>query len=107
MENAQNAQRDFGKVEYRVKPIIRYVVTRYEESPGGNGASVTERGTYDNPDVAWEVGYAMCKLDHERMGYPLDDPRIQYPRHPSETFGEIGGTKADPFPLTAAGRLGA
>jgi len=82
------APNDWGRVEYRIKPITRYVVTRYEEGPDGKSGSVTERGTYDNADIAWEVGYAMCKLDHERMGYPLDDMRVRYPVHPNDTTQE-------------------
>ena len=73
-------QEDFGKVEYKVVPITRYVVTRFEENE--NGSACTERGKYDNPEMAWEVAYALCKMDHERMGYPEDDERIQYPQHP-------------------------
>lgn len=80
---------DFGSLEYRVKPITRYVVTRYEEGPGGNTGSVSERGHYDNPDVAWEVAYALCKQEHERYGYPVADERIQYPRHPNEMGVEV------------------
>jgi hypothetical protein len=81
-DTAQNVQNDFGRVEYRVKPVTRYVITRYEKD--GKGSSVSTRGEYDNPDVAWEVAYALCKQDHERFGYPIDDERIQYPRHPKE-----------------------
>ena len=68
------------KLEYRVKPITRYVVTRYES--GENTGGVSERGTFDNADVAYEVAYAMCKLEHEKLGYKIDDERVQYPEHP-------------------------
>ena len=71
------------KLEYRVKPVTRYTVTRYEDT--GNTGSVTERGTFDNPDVAYEVAYALCKADHERLGYKVDDERVQYPEHPMQT----------------------
>lgn len=76
----------FGTLEYRVKPITRYVVTRYYESPDETSGSVNERGTYDNPDIAWEVAYALCKQEHERCGLPDDDVRIQYPRHPKNSI---------------------
>lgn len=73
------------RVEYRVKEIKRYIVTRYEEMDSPHKmAGVSTRGEYDNPDVAWEVGYALCKAEHERLGYPPGDERIQYPRHPNE-----------------------
>ena len=67
------------KVEYRVRPHVRYVVTRYEESDDGNTGSCSERGEYGNNEIAFEVAYALCKAEHERLGYPLGDERIQYP----------------------------
>lgn len=77
------------KVEYRIKPITRYVITRYEE---GHDESIedgpnqwsgsTEKGMYDNADTAWEVGYALCQTEHFALGWPVGDERIQYPRHP-------------------------
>jgi hypothetical protein len=65
-------------IEYRVRPVTRYVVTRYEAS--GNGAGVRTLGEYDNQMVAQEVGYALCKAEHERLGYPPGDMRIIYPQ---------------------------
>lgn len=68
------------KLEYRVKRITRYVITRHEEDLSGRCGSTVEKGTYDNADVAHEVAYALCKQDHERLGYPVGDERIVYPR---------------------------
>lgn len=69
-------------VEYKVRPIIRYVVTRHYQS-SGVGLGVTggseTKGEYDNADVAYEVAYALCKSEHASLGYPLDDERIKYP----------------------------
>ena len=65
------------KVEYRVRPVTRYVVTRYEEEI--NGGSVRTIGEYGNLYVAQEVGYALCKAEHERLGYAPGDMRIKYP----------------------------
>lgn len=70
------------KIEYRVRPVTRYIITRYEESEDGRTGACEQRGEYDSPDVAYEVGYALCKLDHDRLGYPPGDERVQYPRHP-------------------------
>lgn len=73
------------KIEYRVRPVTRYFVTRYEsaadnaESNAPNSRS-TQHGEFDNFETAYAVGYALCKQEHERLGYPLDDMRIQYPR---------------------------
>jgi hypothetical protein len=67
------------KVEYKVREIKRYIVTRYEESDCGGAGSSSTRGEFDNFDTAYHVGYAMAKLEHEKLGYPIDDMRIQYP----------------------------
>lgn len=71
---------EMTKVEYRVKTVERYIVTRYEENE--NGSAVVERGHYASPHVAFEVAYALCKQEHERLGYEPGDERIQYPEHP-------------------------
>lgn len=65
-------------VEYRVRMVPRYFVTVYRED--GPAASSETRGEYDNPDVAHEVAYALCKAEHDRLGWPVDDSRIQYPK---------------------------
>jgi hypothetical protein len=74
-------------IEYRVREITRYIVTRYETSgpddEGKGSGSVTTVGEYANADMAYEVGYAVCKAEHDRLGFPIDDARIQYPRHPN------------------------
>lgn len=77
-----NEAQDFGSLEYRVKPVTRYVITRYEEGANGCSGGVATRGEYENADVAWEVAYALCKQEHERYGYPVGDNRIRYPEHP-------------------------
>lgn len=71
---------DIEKIEYRVIPVIRYHVTRYEQN--ANSAGTDQRGQYDNADVAYEVACALCKAEHDRLGLPLGDERIQYPQHP-------------------------
>lgn len=80
-------------IEYRVKKIERYIVTRCETSgPDENGkgsGSVSGKGEYDSADMAYEVGYALCKAEHDRLGFPPGDERIQYPRHPAEVSAEL------------------
>lgn len=101
---------DIGKIEYRVRPVTRYIITRYAERDNGEPltkGSVGGKGEYENADVAYEVAYALCKAEHERLGLPPGDERIQYPRHPDET-GQIAtgsSTYAVPDQLVA-GRLG-
>ena len=98
-----------AEIEYQIRPVTRYIITRYSRGQRqSNGTSsrvsvCSGRGEYDNADVAYEVAYALAKADHERMGWPLDDPRIQYPRHPRDHEPVVDGTPvseiaaADPF----------
>lgn len=67
-------------IEYKVRPVTRYVVTRYEGSK--DAGSCVERGTFSSQEVAHEVAYALARETHERLGWPIGDERIQYPRHP-------------------------
>lgn len=73
-------------IEYKVRPVTRYVITRFETSgpdENGRGSGSSEaKGEYDNQDVAYEVAYALCKQDHEKSGLPIGDERIQYPKRP-------------------------
>lgn len=64
-------------IEYRVRPITRYVVTRFES--GENSVGSSTRGEYDNERTAYDVAYALCKAEHERLGFPLDSMEIIYP----------------------------
>jgi hypothetical protein len=69
-------------IEYRVRPVTRFVITRFEKSVTVNercSACSDTRGEYDNADTAYDVAYALAKADHERMGWPIGDERIQYP----------------------------
>lgn len=66
-------------IQYKVKPITRYIVTRYES--GTNGGSVSERGQFDSYQTAYDVAYAMCKLEHDMEGSEPGDDRFQYPQY--------------------------
>ena len=68
------------KVQYQVRAVVRYVVTRWEESEDGRSGGSTQCGEYGNNQIAYEVGYALCKAEHDRLGYPAADERIQYPK---------------------------
>lgn len=69
-------------VEYRVRPVTRYVITRFESEQLATGAGCCGSeglGEFDNERNAYRVGYALCKAEHEQLGYPPGDPRIKYP----------------------------
>lgn len=65
------------KIEYRVRPVTRYVVTRYHQN--GSLAGVEGKGEFDNESTAYEVGYALAHDEHSRLGWPPGDERITYP----------------------------
>ena len=71
-------------IEYQVRKIERYIVTRFERRsiPGSKmeEAGSEAIGTYDNWQTAYDVAYACCKVEHDRLGWPPGDERIQYPR---------------------------
>jgi hypothetical protein len=72
------------ELEYRVRPVTRYIVTRYANTDANkpnvaSSGSVEMRGEYDSPQVAESVAYALCKQEHEHLGWPVGDDRIRYP----------------------------
>lgn len=73
-------------VEYKIRPVTRYIVTRYSETngPGGKDAGSSCKGEFDNAETAYQVGYALADRDRETLGYVLDDDRIQYPERPKK-----------------------
>lgn len=91
-------------IEYRVRPVTRYIITRYEQFPDdGPQPGPRQLGEYDNDTVAYEVAYALCKAEHERLGLPIGDERIQYPERPEERTG-LCQSKASP-PKLPLGRV--
>lgn len=74
------------KVEYRVRPVTRYIVTKYTQIGNGTDVPIESKvqtlGEYENHDTAYAVGYALCKAEHERLGWPIGDERILYPIEP-------------------------
>lgn len=67
------------QIEYRVKPVTRYIITRFARD--GTGAGVSTMGEYDNGNLAYQVAYALCSDEHKRLGLPVGDERISYPPH--------------------------
>lgn len=74
------------KIEYRVRPVTRYIVTRSDEVMNEDGTGhggCQSLGEFDNATTAYAVGYACCKAEHERLGYAPGDERIRYPEAPA------------------------
>ena len=75
-----------NQIEYRVRPVTRFIVTRYEtERPvdgrASNGSS-TQHGEFDNEDTAYAVGYALAKAESDRLGLPPGDMAVMFPPMP-------------------------
>lgn len=68
------------QVEYRVKVVTRYIVTRFYRNERDGG--VEQRGEYHNADMAYEVAYALAKKEHGDLGWPPGDLRMRYPERP-------------------------
>ncbi|MDO9428424.1 MAG: hypothetical protein Q7T93_16530 [Methylobacterium sp.] len=66
------------KIEYRVRPVERCVVTRFVQEDGKT--RVETKGEYASPEIGHEVGYALCKAEHDALGWEPGDERIQYPK---------------------------
>lgn len=70
-------------IEYRVRPVTRYIVTRFEEGiahkPGApSGPSSRQHGEYENEDTAYSVATALAFKEREDLGWPPGDERMQF-----------------------------
>lgn len=70
------------RIEYRVRPVTRYIVTRFHRNATNTVGGSVGKGEFDNPETAYAVAYALAREEHERLGYPPGDDRIQYPAPP-------------------------
>ncbi len=67
-------------IQYRVRPVTRYLVTRFEHQDDSRPGRVVEKGEYENAQTAFEVAKALCKAEHDAAGTAIDDPNFIYPR---------------------------
>jgi hypothetical protein len=54
-------------IEYRVRPVIRYVVTRYESEPETGSGGVSTMGEFDHQEYANQVSRALGTLDQAKV----------------------------------------
>lgn len=95
------------RIEYRVRPVTRYMVTRWQADENGASAPRQMGTEYDNAQVAYDVAYALCKTEHERLGWPVGDDRIQYPEPIDPRAGVYRAMLKPPITLGDLGRLAA
>ena len=96
-------------IEYRVRRVERFIVTRFEREDGPNvqaAQSSRQIGReFDNFETAYEVATALARAEQERLGLPPGDGGVIFPSasleeargftRPLETYhssaAEIGG----------------
>lgn len=67
-------------VEFRVRPVTRFVITRYERD--GMAAASRMCGEYESEDLAYDIGYALARQTREDMGEPVGSERVIFPQRP-------------------------
>lgn len=80
-------------IEFRVRPVTRYNLTRYEEDTEARSSGVSTVGEFDSPESAHDVAAAM----------QATTPGSTYTPFKGE---QIGGVKPDAFPAAARPYLG-
>lgn len=65
------------KIEYRVRPVTRYIITRYEEAENATAGS-RQLGEFGNEECAYDVAHALAFKEREDLGWPPGDERIQF-----------------------------
>lgn len=66
-------------VEYRVKSVERFIVTRHEDGPVASGAQ--QKGPeYASFDTAYEVATALARQEQEKLGLPPGDMGVIFPQ---------------------------
>lgn len=76
-----------SKIEYRVRPVTRFIVTKFESSESAGQS--TSHGEFDNYDTAYAVGYVLANADAQRLGLPLGDERVRFPDPPGGLQGRV------------------
>lgn len=72
-------------IEYRIRRVERFIVTRHEDSESQTTGSVRQMGReFDNFETAYEVGYALARQDQEKLGLMPGDDGVIFPSNSLE-----------------------
>lgn len=71
---------EIGKVEYQVRKVERFIITRYAEDEQGRPGGSEMKGEYESAGLAHEIAFALARDEHQRLGWGLGDERMQYPK---------------------------
>lgn len=79
-------------IEFRVKRVERFIVTRFQSEEGGAAQSARQIGKeFDNFDTAYEVGYALARGEQESLGLKPDDMGVIFPSNSLEEARAAAG----------------
>jgi hypothetical protein len=67
-------------IEYKVRPVTRYIVTRFESDGESGGSEVC--GEFDREENAMRVGFALAKNDLDHYGYRKAN--VTFPNTPDD-----------------------
>jgi len=68
---------ELTKVEYRIRKVERFVVTRYEQGERSSGSET--KGEFDSEILAFEIACSLAGAEHQKLGWPEGDERMKYP----------------------------
>lgn len=89
-------------VTYSIWPVTTWKANRgYSDDNGGGG--VESIGSFRSEADARKAADALCRAEHEALGYPPGDERIEYPRRLEEAqqaWNAFHGPQ-DPHPVGA------
>ncbi|MQY48198.1 hypothetical protein GAO09_19365 [Rhizobiales bacterium RZME27] len=84
-------------VEYRVKSVERFIVTRHEDT-GGTGSTQQKGPDYPSFEQAYEVATALARDERERLGLEPGDMGVLFPASSvSESRGEISERQLETY----------
>lgn len=71
-------------IEYKVRPVTRFIVTRFEQDGAAAGSSLC--GEFDREEDALRVGFALAKNDLDHYGAPRGDEgtKVLFPDFPED-----------------------
>lgn len=68
-------------IEYKVRPVTRYIVTRFEDED--NLGSSTSCGEFDQEEAALRVGFALARNDLDHYGFG-GKAKVSFPDAPAD-----------------------
>lgn len=89
-------------IEYRVRPVTRYVLTRFEsmEDAEGKGCGGSVGlGEYQRADTAFHIGCALARDENKPSPIQGETKEVKFPEHPDHPNPNYG-FEVRPFDVT-------